>query len=220
MNPDGIFRPATREDTRELAELVAIASGGVVEYVWDTLAPEYPGLTPVEIGAARYAREDGDLSYRNCTVAEQDGKVVGVLHAYTMDAEPEAEDHGPVDPILEPYAGLEVPGSYYVRAMAVFPEHRGEGLGTRMLENGQRSGTRTRVPAGEPAGLRAERGRRQALRAERIRRRGKGPRGAERVHPLHGRRPADGGRCLIRTLPTNPGFRKKTGRHPQQRAEI
>ncbi len=39
-----------------------------------------------------------------------------------------------MDPVLEPYAGLEAPGSYYVSAMAVFPEHRGSGLGSRMLE--------------------------------------------------------------------------------------
>ena len=35
---------------------------------------------------------------------------------------------------MEPYARLEVPGSYYVSGIAVFPEHRGEGLGRRMLE--------------------------------------------------------------------------------------
>jgi ribosomal protein S18 acetylase RimI-like enzyme len=39
-----------------------------------------------------------------------------------------------VDPVLEPYARLEVPGSYYVSAMTVFPEHHGKGLGARMLE--------------------------------------------------------------------------------------
>jgi len=33
-----------------------------------------------------------------------------------------------------PWARLEVPGSYYASAMAVSPEHRGKGLGTRMLE--------------------------------------------------------------------------------------
>ena len=29
---------------------------------------------------------------------------------------------------------MEVSGSYYVSAMAVFPEYRGKGLGTRILE--------------------------------------------------------------------------------------
>ena len=50
-----------------------------------------------------------------------------------MEEEPEEID-GPMNPVLEPYARPEVAGSYYVSAMAVFPEHRGKGLKTRMLE--------------------------------------------------------------------------------------
>jgi GNAT superfamily N-acetyltransferase len=56
-----------------------------------------------------------------------------MLHAFSMVEEPEETDEA-TDPVLEPYARLEVPGSYYVSALAVFPEHRGKGLGTRMLE--------------------------------------------------------------------------------------
>ncbi len=133
MSSSAIFRPAIREDSRKIAELFAIASGGVAEYVWGTLAPQYPGLTPLEIGARRYAGEESAFSYKNCTVAELGGEVIGMLHAFPMEEEPEATDE-PMDPILEPYAMLEVPGSYYVSAMAVFPEHRGKGLGTRILE--------------------------------------------------------------------------------------
>jgi ribosomal protein S18 acetylase RimI-like enzyme len=59
--------------------------------------------------------------------------VIGMLHAFPMEEEPEATDE-PMNPVLEPYAMLEVSGSYYVSAVAVFPEHRDEGLGTRMLE--------------------------------------------------------------------------------------
>ena len=133
MNSGTVFRPATREDAGKIAELFAIASGGVAKYVWGTLAPRYPGLTPLEIGERRYAREEGAFSYKNCTVAELGGEVIGMLHAFPMEVEPEETD-GSVDPVLEPYARLEVPGSYYVSAMAVFPGHRGKGLGTRMLE--------------------------------------------------------------------------------------
>ena len=62
MSFEATFRPATREDSRKIAELFRIASGGVAEYVWSTLAPEYPGLTPLEIGARRYARDEGSFS--------------------------------------------------------------------------------------------------------------------------------------------------------------
>ena len=147
MNSGATFRPATREDSLRIAELFAIASGGVAEYVWGTLTPQYPGLTPLEIGAGRYASEEGAFSYRNCTVAELGGEVIGMLHAFPMKEVPEETDE-PMDPVLEPYARLEVPGSYYVSAMAVLPEHRGKGLGTRMLEVAReqaRQGGRRRV---------------------------------------------------------------------------
>ena len=51
-----------------------------------TLALEYPGLEPIEIGAVRYAREDGNFSYTNCVVAEREGEVVGQLCTYPVEA--------------------------------------------------------------------------------------------------------------------------------------
>ena len=39
----------------------------------------------------------------------------------------------PADPILEPYEKLEIPGSLYICALALFPKFRGRGLGTEML---------------------------------------------------------------------------------------
>ena len=58
-----------------------------------------------------------------------------MLHAFPMEGQPEQKEAGePIDPVLEPYARLEVPGSYYISAMAVFPEYRGKGLGAQMLK--------------------------------------------------------------------------------------
>ena len=68
-------------------------------------------------------------------MAQLGGEVIGLLLAFPMEGTPGQEEAGEdADPILEPYAKLEIPGSYYIRAMAVFPEHRGKGLGKRMLE--------------------------------------------------------------------------------------
>ncbi len=134
MRLEATIRAATKDDCYRIAELFRIASGGVADYVWSTLAPQYPGLTPLEVGARRYAREGTAFSYENCVVAERAGEVIGMLHAYPMEGEPQpegAENH--VDPILQPYAKLEVRGSFYLSAMAVLPRDRGKGLGTRML---------------------------------------------------------------------------------------
>lgn len=126
------FRAATREDRYELARLFRMASGGVADYLWSRLAPKYPGLTTLEIGAHRFAREEGNFSYRNCVVAEQDGVVIGMLFTFPIEEEHVADDK-PADPILKPYEELEIPGSFYICALALLPGFRGRGVGTKML---------------------------------------------------------------------------------------
>lgn len=136
------FRRAIDADCRRIAELFSIASGGVAKYVWSQL--DYPGLSLIEIGEQRYAREDTDFSYQNCVVAEIDREVVGMLVAFPMaehqpdsgDREtPEPEKPNPDEPdVLAPYDELEVPGSYYVCGIALLPEYQNRGLGTRFLE--------------------------------------------------------------------------------------
>ena len=157
------FRPATREDGRRIAELFRISSDGVVDYVWSTLAPEYPGLEPIEIGALRYAREDNNFSYTNCVVAEREGEVIGQLCAYPIEANAEEPD-GPVDPVLEPYDRLEISGTLYISSLAVLDEFRGMRLGTKMLSIA-RDQARERPRRPEPDRLRAEHRSAQALPA-------------------------------------------------------
>jgi ribosomal protein S18 acetylase RimI-like enzyme len=124
------FRAATKEDSRRIAELFRISSDGVVDYVWMTLAPEYPGLEPVEIGVVRYASEEGGFSYTNCVLAELDGEVIGQLCTYPVE---ETDTEELEDPVLEPYGRLEIPGTLYISSLALFEGFRGMGLGTKML---------------------------------------------------------------------------------------
>lgn len=126
------FRAATKEDRYELARLFRIASSGVADYIWSRLAPKYPGLTPLEIGARRYAREEGNFSYKNCVVAEQDRAVIGMLFTFPLEEGQEAEGE-PADPILKPYEELEIPGSFYICALSLLPGFRGRGVGTKLL---------------------------------------------------------------------------------------
>jgi ribosomal protein S18 acetylase RimI-like enzyme len=135
MSQAGVtFRAATAEDSRTIAELFSISSDGVVNYVWMTLASEYPGLEPVEIGAIRYASEEGNFSFTNCVVAEREGAVIGQLCTYPVaPASAENPDGEPVDPVLEPYARLDVPDTLYISSLALLEGFRGMGLGTRMI---------------------------------------------------------------------------------------
>jgi GNAT superfamily N-acetyltransferase len=162
----------------------------------------------------RYAREEGAFSYRNCTFVELGGEVIGMLHAFPMEEEPEETDE-PVNPVLQPYTRLKVPGGHYVSAMAVFPEHRGRGLGTRMLEMAkeQAAGLRSRMPAGRPAGLRAQRGGGRALPTPRLRGRRSNPGRAARGHPLYGRGPVDDGHSRVTKGPSLRDYRRTAEPH-------
>lgn len=125
------FRRARVEDCAKIAALYSISSDGVADYIWRGLAG--PGEEPLEVGERRYAREDTVFSYKNCVVAEHDGEVIGMLVAFPIKPEESDGGESEEDPVLAPYGELERPGSFYVCGMALFPEHRGRGLGAAML---------------------------------------------------------------------------------------
>jgi GNAT superfamily N-acetyltransferase len=119
------IRPARAEDSATIAQLFLISSDGLAEYIWSKVAES--GESPLEAGTRRYAREGVAFSYQNCVLAEDDGTVIGMAHSFPMDADPEAE------PVLRPYAELEDYGSLYLSGVALFAEHRGRGIGTRLM---------------------------------------------------------------------------------------
>ena len=124
------FRPATRADARTIAELYRIASDGVSDYIWSQLAE--PGEDLLDVGAKRYARENTGFSYQNCDMAELDGATVGMLLGYRMP--PRDPDEEPVtDPVLKGLAELEVPDSYYIAGIAMWPEQRSLGVGSALM---------------------------------------------------------------------------------------
>jgi ribosomal protein S18 acetylase RimI-like enzyme len=124
------LRAATSADCADIARLFLIASDGLAAYIWSRM--DMPGLSLEEIGARRYAREGVAFSYQNCLIAEKDGAVAGMLHAYPMmrPEAPQPED----DPILRPYSELEDYGSLYISGIALYPRYRGRGLGTQLLD--------------------------------------------------------------------------------------
>ena len=127
---DCTIRRARRSDCAAIARLYSISSDGVADYIWSRLAG--PGEALLDVGRRRYEREDTPFSYRNCQVVDSGDGVVGMLVAFPAEAGDENGD-GPEDPVLAPYAALEDPGSYYVCGVALFPEYRGRGLGTRLM---------------------------------------------------------------------------------------
>jgi len=123
-----MFRPARRRDCAAIAALYRISSDGVADYIWTRLAG--PGEDILAVGRRRYEREDSVFSYRNCTLVEVDGGIAGMVVAFPMHTDP---GYVEADPVLAPYSRLEQDNSYYICGMALFPEYRGRGIGSRLL---------------------------------------------------------------------------------------
>jgi GNAT superfamily N-acetyltransferase len=130
------FRRARKEDARAMAELLEIAAEGIATWLWQQSAG--PGQSPLEVGAARAAREDATFSYRNAVLAERNGVVAALLLAYPLP-EPDPAEVAAIEdvpPLLRPLCELEwqVPGSFYINALAARPDLQGQGLGSGLLD--------------------------------------------------------------------------------------
>jgi ribosomal protein S18 acetylase RimI-like enzyme len=128
------LRPARKSDCRRIAELYRISSDGVADYIWTRLAS--PGEDILDVGRRRYEREATLFSYQNCRMVERNGEVIGMLVAFPMKVDAEYVE---TDPVLVPYSVLEEDESYYVCGMAIEPAHRGQGIGTQLLAEAERS---------------------------------------------------------------------------------
>jgi len=126
------FHPAVKSECRTIARLYSMSSDGVADYLWTTLAGEGEAL--LDVGKRRYSREDTPFSYKNCVIAEPEGRIAGMIAAFPMPGPEENTRYAESDPVLAPYSKLERYNSYYIAGMAVFPEYRGKGIGATFLE--------------------------------------------------------------------------------------
>ena len=128
-----VLRPARATDAAVLAELVNHAGEGLPLYLWRKMAK--PGQSPWQVGIQRAGRHDGAFSFRNATIVEHGGQAAGALIGYAISSAP-----GPIPrdmpPMFVPLQELEneAPETWYLNVLAVLPEFRGRGLGSRLLQ--------------------------------------------------------------------------------------
>jgi ribosomal protein S18 acetylase RimI-like enzyme len=94
----------------------------------------------------RAMRDEGGFSYRNAHIIEDDGNVMGMLIGYPIDDPYDMGDMEKTPEAFRPLVELEaqVPGSWYVNVVAVHAEHRGKGLGSRLLNHAEYVARQTR----------------------------------------------------------------------------
>lgn len=128
-----VLRKATPEHAFALAELLDVAGEGLPRHLWAQRAAL--GEDPIAVGARRAAGTEGGFSHIHAYVALVSGEIAGMLLGYPLPDphEVDLEDAPPeVRPLLELEA--QVPGSWYVNAVAAVPECRGSGVGTFLMK--------------------------------------------------------------------------------------
>lgn len=139
MTLDPPLRPARIEDAPILAELVNYAGDGLPLHLWGKMAE--PGERAWDVGRRRAGRPEGGFSYRNATIIEHRGACAGYLIGYEIPDAPEPIGID-VPAMFVPLQELEnlAPGIWYVNVLAVRPQFRGLGLGTRLLDCADETG--------------------------------------------------------------------------------
>lgn len=123
------LRFASEADARELADLVNFAGEGLPLYIWEGLAKD--GQDPWEVGRARQTERvrEGQI-----VVVDFGDGAVASLTGYPIGSEPKPiGDDFPA--LFRPLQELENKAleSWYVNVLACYPEYRGQGLGSRLL---------------------------------------------------------------------------------------
>jgi ribosomal protein S18 acetylase RimI-like enzyme len=142
-----ILRPARKADARALAQLIDYAGEGFGTYLWSQATG--PGESPLAVGMRRAEREEGGFSYRNATLAEIDGEVAALLLGYRLADPYETGDLSALPAVVRPLVELEAcaPSSWYVNALAAYPQYRNRGIGSLLLAEAERIARSVQVPS-------------------------------------------------------------------------
>ena len=127
------IRPARPSDAEALARLIDMAGEGIPSYFW-TFSAE-PGIGPFEVGRRRVERPGGGFSYRNAHVVEAGGAVAAMMLGYPQQTIHDKAAVRELPAFVQPLLELErlTLGTWYLNALATFPEVRGKGYGGLLL---------------------------------------------------------------------------------------
>ena len=132
------FRQARESDALDLACLIDCASRGLALWLWGTLRAA--GQSSIEVGRHRIRTLTASpLHYATFTVAEIDGAIAGALTGRSIPLLYERGDAADLPDVYAPLLELEAvaAGSWYLNVVAVYPEFRGQGLGSALLSKAE-----------------------------------------------------------------------------------
>jgi ribosomal protein S18 acetylase RimI-like enzyme len=138
------IRPARKADASDIALLVNIAAHGGPADGWAHEQDAAGTYNPIEIGRLQILREEGAFTWRNATMAENDGEIVGMLLGYREPDIAGSVSHQ-APPYLRPLYELEgeAAGTWFISMLGVYAPWRNKGVGSALLEVAQRKAQET-----------------------------------------------------------------------------
>lgn len=127
------IRPATKADASEVALLVNIATHGGIGIGWRHDERAEGTYDPAEVGRLDMLDETSGLNWRNASMAESDGEIVGMLLGYP---EPDTMPDTPqMEAFLRPIIELEwlAGGKWFISMLAVHKPWRSKGIGRQLM---------------------------------------------------------------------------------------
>lgn len=135
-----IFRPARGQDSLKIAQLTIVASGGMMEFLFDELFDE---VSTEQILASVIEKEQDNLSYRNTIVVELKERVIAIANSYSATNHRITTEMRSFIPkerleLLEDFFDSRIDNSLFLNALSVEAEYRGQGIGKRLIQKVKR----------------------------------------------------------------------------------
>ena len=129
------YRPAEKKDCVKLAELINIASDGVVEYLFHNLVP---GMTSVQVVAHNLENDNYPHSYKSTVVAVQETDLIGMALSYPSSyhkVTDEMKSFFPADRLehLSHFYSSRIEKSWFLDALCVIESRRRSGIGEKLI---------------------------------------------------------------------------------------
>jgi ribosomal protein S18 acetylase RimI-like enzyme len=129
------YRPGEKQDCAKLAELINIASDGVVEYLFHDLVP---GMTPVQVIAHNHENDNYPHSYKSAIVATDGNDVIGMALSYPSSYHKitdEMRSFFPAERIehFSTFYSSRVGNSWFLDALCVNESYRRKGIGEKLI---------------------------------------------------------------------------------------
>jgi ribosomal protein S18 acetylase RimI-like enzyme len=129
------YRAGEKQDCTKLAELINIASDGVVEYLFHDLVP---GMTPVQVIAHNLENDNYPHSYKSAIAATDANDVIGMALSYPSSYHKitdEMKSFFPAERIehFSSFYTSRIENSWFLDALCVIESHRRCRIGEKLI---------------------------------------------------------------------------------------